>query len=70
MTVLKPRIQSQMLDVHDAARLIGCSTSAMAKWRMAGTGPTYVKMGKRRVAYMVSDLETWLLESRRQSVGG
>ena len=33
--------------------------STMAKWRMRGVGPAYVKLG-RRVAYSGRDLNEWI----------
>lgn len=37
------------------------SENALAQERFAGTGPRYVKLG-RRVYYRASDLEAWLAE--------
>lgn len=37
------------------------SEGALAQERFAGTGPRYVKLG-RRVYYRASDLEAWLAE--------
>lgn len=41
------------------------SKSTQAKWRLAGFGPAYLKLGSR-VAYRRADVEAWL-ESRRRS---
>lgn len=30
------------------------------RWRAAGGGPAFVRLGKRRIAYRVSDVEAWL----------
>ena len=34
-----------------------------ARWRMNGTGPRYIRLSARRVAYLGRDLNEWL-ESR------
>ncbi len=41
-----------------AARLLGVHQNTLCKWRIAGRGPRFVKMG-RRVAYRLSDIEKW-----------
>ena len=37
--------------------------STMSKWRMAGRGPAFVRLG-RRVRYSGRDLNEWLQEQR------
>ena len=32
------------------------------RWRASGGGPAFVRIGKRRVAYRVADVERWLAE--------
>jgi predicted DNA-binding transcriptional regulator AlpA len=32
------------------------------RWRNKGQGPAYVRMGPRRIAYRLSDCESWLAE--------
>jgi hypothetical protein len=32
------------------------------RWRASGDGPPFVRLGKRRVAYRVADVEQWLAE--------
>lgn len=39
--------------------------STQAKWRLAGTGPVYIKLGSR-VAHRRHDVDQWL-ESRKRS---
>lgn len=38
----------------------------LAKWRLSGFGPSYLKLGSR-VAYRRSDVEAWLESRRRNS---
>ena len=44
----------------------GLSTSTLAKWRLAGTGPAYSKAG-RVVVYDIADLDAYLSSRRRLS---
>ena len=42
------------------------SESTLAKWRMLGTGPAFVKVGAK-VAYFEDIVDTWLATRVRQS---
>ncbi len=44
----------------------GTSTSTLAKWRLAGTGPAYSKAG-RLVIYNIQSLDDFLASRRRLS---
>ncbi len=54
------------VDTRQAAELIGMSRRTLEKWRGEGTGPPFLKLG-RRVLYSVADLEEWLRSRRRRS---
>jgi excisionase family DNA binding protein len=54
--------ESQILDAVAAARYVGLSASTLAKMRLSGNGPAFLKLG-RRVLYRRADLDAWL-ESR------
>jgi hypothetical protein len=58
--------QPQRMSVEWAARYIGLSVAFLNKARLTGSGPTYLKLG-RRVAYDVDDLDAWLNSRRRTS---
>lgn len=49
----------QLICAEDAAHLLNISTSTLAKMRLSGSSPRYVKLG-RRVAYRRADLEAWI----------
>ncbi len=57
------------VDTRRAAELIGMSKRTLEKWRSEGTGPPFLKLG-RRVLYSVADLEEWLRSRRRYSTSG
>ncbi len=50
-----------------AARLLGMSSSFLCKARLRGDGPKFIRLGRRAVGYLESDLKEWLGVQRRQS---
>lgn len=51
--------QNVLLDNESAAEFLGVSPTTLPRWRWAGTGPAYLKVG-RSIRYRRSDLEKWL----------
>lgn len=49
----------RLISAEDAADILNISPSTLAKMRLSGASPRYVKLG-RRVAYRPSDLEAWV----------
>lgn len=43
-----------------------CSEATLAKWRVNGDGPPFVRLG-RKIAYRVDDVEGWLNQRRAAS---
>ena len=66
-------LQSVLLDNEGAAELLGISPTTLPRWRWAGIGPAYLKLG-RAIRYRRADLEAWLagrfVSTRDQSVSG
>ena len=50
---------TKLMNAGDAAAFLNLSPSTLAKMRLSGKSPKYVKMG-RRVAYRIGDLEEWI----------
>ena len=50
--------------VREAANYVGLSKSSLDKFRCAGSGPAYSKVG-RAVIYATADLDAWLAAQRR-----
>lgn len=48
------------------AEELAVSIQTLARWRVEGCGPRFMKAG-RRVLYAVSDVHDWLAASSRQS---
>ncbi len=55
-----------LLTPQQAARLLALSTSWLAKLRLSGDGPPFLKLG-RCVRYRRDDLEKWLETKARSS---
>ncbi|WBQ11226.1 helix-turn-helix domain-containing protein [Hyphomonadaceae bacterium ML37] len=51
---------------HETASYLGLSVSTLAKLRLTGEGPRYVRLG-RRVLYDPADLDTWIASRKRYS---
>lgn len=61
------RDDSPLLDEVQAAAFLRLSRSILAKWRVFGEGPTFVKLGKHAVRYRRADLETFIDAGVRRS---
>lgn len=57
----------RVLRTPDAAQYLGLAPSTLAKMRLRGDGPPYIKSGPRIVVYTVADLAAWLQSRRRRS---
>lgn len=50
-----------------AAELIGCSYRTLQGWRHNGIGPAYRRMGPRRIAYALADIQAWSDDNRQST---
>jgi len=53
------------LSVPEAAAFLGCSKSFLDKKRLDGSGPLFMKVG-RKILYDRSDLEEWVTSTKRR----
>jgi predicted DNA-binding transcriptional regulator AlpA len=56
-----------LLSTKQAAAVLGFHASYLAKARLTGAGPRYLKIGGRSVRYRRSDIDAWLAEKARAS---
>jgi predicted DNA-binding transcriptional regulator AlpA len=59
----------RLLTPKDAANFLRLSLSWLAKARMRGDGPPYVKIGRRSIRYREEALVQWLKSRARLSTG-
>lgn len=57
----------KILRAHDAASYTGLSESTLAKRRLRGEPPVFVRLGSRAIGYRLDDLDGWLTDCRRES---
>ena len=57
---------SRLLSPIEASSIIHVATNTLAKWRVSGNGPCFLKVGSR-IFYQQSDLDAWLASCRRSS---
>jgi predicted DNA-binding transcriptional regulator AlpA len=57
----------RLLTARDAANLLRLSSSWLAKARMRGDGPPYIKPGTRSVRYAEAALLQWMKSRQRLS---
>ena len=56
-----------ILRPHEAAQFLGLSESTLAKRRLTGEPPKYVKLGSRAVGYPREELERYINNCLRKS---
>lgn len=56
----------QMLDPHDAAKLLRVSVRTLEGWRRTGEGPPFIRCG-RLARYRHADVSRWIADRRRAS---
>lgn len=61
-----PGIVNHLLSPKEVSAKTRISESTLAKWRMTGFGPAFVKMGSR-VAYYEHVVDAWLASRERRS---
>jgi len=55
---------NEILTEREVCRWLGISEPTIFRHRRAGTGPKFIRLSPRRVAYRRSEVESWL--SRRE----
>lgn len=63
-------VNQNLLRPVQAASYLGLSMSTLAKMRMRGDGPPFLKLSRRVVVYRLADLNAWLESSIRVSTTG
>ena len=58
--------QAPLLKEHDVAAVLNVKVVTLRRWRWAGRGPRFVKIGAA-VRYDPSDVESFIAQGRRHS---
>lgn len=51
----------------EASKYLRLSVSTLAKQRLRGDGPKFVRLSPRAIAYLQADLDAWLADKRCSS---
>jgi predicted DNA-binding transcriptional regulator AlpA len=62
-----PRASAELLEPAEAAYVLNLSVPTLARWRMTGIGPRFVRPAPRVVRYRRADLEQWIGSSVRST---
>lgn len=63
------RTAFELLEIDDVSAILHVSRSLLAKWRMHGRGPRFMKVG-RRILYEAGEVRRWLEAQERSSTLG
>lgn len=56
--------RTELMRPPNAAKYLGLSASTLAKQRLRGDGPKFVRLSARAIGYLQTDLNSWLAGKR------
>ena len=59
---------AEILNERQTAALLGCSRQTLARWRMAGKGPPFSRLGAM-IRYEREIVLEWIAERREKTAG-
>ena len=65
--VVDTMTSTKILRAPEAASYTGLSESTLAKRRLRGEPPVFVRLGSRAIGYRLDDVDDWLTNCRRRS---
>jgi|1186.fasta_scaffold1142722_1 predicted DNA-binding transcriptional regulator AlpA len=65
-----PNIEQEILTEREVSDWLGLSEPTLFRHRRDGTGPTFIRLSARRVAYRRSAVEAWLSHRERHTISG
>ena len=54
---------SQLLDTAQVSDLLNLRATTLKKWRVLGTGPKFVRVGRRAIRYRLADVKRFITDS-------
>lgn len=67
MSLANQRTEPVVLRTKAAAEALGVSPPTLEHWRVAGSGPPFVRLGSRAIGYLKDDLLAWAAARRTMS---
>lgn len=61
--------ENPLICQRDLCRFIGVSRSTLFRWEKDGSFPRRLRIGQRRIAWRLTDVEDWLKSRRTPSEG-
>lgn len=55
-----PQNRSEFVSNPDLAKMLGVTQRTLCRWRKAGIGPSYIRVGPHRLMFRRVDLAAWL----------
>lgn len=62
----KSSSKQRLTNEHEAAKILGLAVSTLRRWRWAGMGPKFIKLGSA-IRYDPIDLQDFIDRNRRRS---
>ncbi len=56
-------LSSSLLTTHQASDLLGLQPATLKRWRVVGTGPKYIRIGRRTIRYRPADIKHFISQS-------
>lgn len=56
--------EPQVLSTTQASKIIGVDKRTLDNWRSLSRGPAYIKISKRKIAYLLEDVESFIRARR------
>ena len=53
-------VNDRLLSQRQTADYLGLTIPTLQRQRTDGTGPRFLKLGRRKIAYRLSDIHTWI----------
>ena len=58
--------QLRLLSEGEVANVLGVKPKTVQAWRAAGSGPPFIRVGRRLIKYRPGDLSIWMQEHSSQ----
>jgi hypothetical protein len=55
----------ELWDDVRVSEVLCCTPGTLARWRSVGIGPTYIRLGPRKVRYRPADVKDFIKQQRR-----